>query len=696
MKASELSRELRRIARREVPNGEPNLWPTIRQQLERAGAGGSSLHQHGEARRSGADLSSSYVWHADAPKRRRFGTLPAALAAGLTLALFVTVLAIALGNQGGNGDQRFAGSGRATPMSDPAAGLSTPHVDTLLTWPSNGSLTLRVIPAGFIIGGTINAQILPSGNVHINYSAESARDVLIWHVVSVSCKARQFDGYDIVPPFVQPGGSTVVPAEKTHQPMNMVGFTQQDNRPVICASIPAVPSGFVASYAPAEVVPHTCLVTLPSQPFFIPPAGQPADPVEGDGDYWYGTNDLWTALPLDGVWPGDQKVFWWSPSYNVNTEPLPALKVTGKRLDGNAPLATADRATSGAGVMLDVIRFPTSGCWQITGAYHGHSLSFVVWVDQVASPVTPTTTPIPTTAETPIPSQAACPAEPALTRFIAAFNANDQATLTAMLPEQSVNGESWLATVTTGSGDMTGDTIIYTRDAFLAFATSRHQQHEILGIMNDPRIETGWLPGDALVTVDLSRQADDLPNQQLRASAQISCDTQQIDSWSIGAIPSTASPTPATGDALTKETLRARPLHLNDIALSGGTCPVDQPHTVDPNLSPALGKGPLYVVMPEADKNGVNHMDSNNGWDYFKVLWTSDPSYQGPVLVRGMQIDGSGEMRFGDNNPPDPELYFTAPHYDPVTYTRVNAPGCYAYQVDGINFSELIVTSFQP
>jgi len=105
--------------------------------------------------------------------------------------------------------------------------------------------------------------------------------------------------------------------------------------------------------------------------------------------------------------------------------------------------------------------------------------------------------------------------------------------------------------------------------------------------------------------------------------------------------------------------------------------------------------------MGQADENGVNHFSdsrADGGWYYFKVLWTSDPSYNGPVLVRGMQIDGSGEMRFSDSNPPDPDLYFTASHGNvaDVTYTRVNTPGCYAYQVDGINFSELIVTSFQP
>ncbi len=39
MNASQLSRELRRIARREVPNGQPNLWPAIQRQLAQSRPG---------------------------------------------------------------------------------------------------------------------------------------------------------------------------------------------------------------------------------------------------------------------------------------------------------------------------------------------------------------------------------------------------------------------------------------------------------------------------------------------------------------------------------------------------------------------------------------------------------------------------------------------------------------------------------
>ncbi|HUZ84310.1 MAG TPA: hypothetical protein VMU66_06415, partial [Gaiellales bacterium] len=76
--------------------------------------------------------------------------------------------------------------------------------------------------------------------------------------------------------------------------------------------------------------------------------------------------------------------------------PNPALVVTGQRLDAPAPPLTASVATNGghAGMgtfMLVGVSIPTPGCWQISGAYHGHSLSFVVWAGPGMAPAaTPT------------------------------------------------------------------------------------------------------------------------------------------------------------------------------------------------------------------------------------------------------------------------------------------------------------------
>jgi hypothetical protein len=91
-----------------------------------------------------------------------------------------------------------------------------------------------------------------------------------------------------------------------------------------------------------------------------------------------------------------------------------------------------------------------------------------------------------------------------------------------------------------------------------------------------------------------------------------------------------------------------------------------------------------------------------------KGSWAIAREYEGPVLIRGWRIDGDGELRFpydggqtelrldgpGDGKDPavpnpdgsnDPEWrYFSL-------QTTVAAAGCYAVQVDGWNFSALLI-----
>jgi hypothetical protein len=68
------------------------------------------------------------------------------------------------------------------------------------------------------------------------------------------------------------------------------------------------------------------------------------------------------------------------------------------------------------------------------------------------------------------------------------------------------------------------------------------------------------------------------------------------------------------------------------------------------------------------------------------------------VLIRGRQLDGANEVRFGG------EFLPLAEHRLPATprqlagrfrfertFSRVRTPGCYAYQIDGTTFSYLVV-----
>ena len=145
----------------------------------------------------------------------------------------------------------------------------------------------------------------------------------------------------------------------------------------------------------SEVVPHdppaSCPITQPPDVAFIPPA--PYDSLGFDGEFWYGSSSLWTAVRQNGTWEAlphnpqgyTQKVFWWREGYIWNEEPEPELIVSGERLDAAAPPLLASEATNAyaadiGSAMLVGVDLPTLGCWKITGKYSDSELSFVVWV----------------------------------------------------------------------------------------------------------------------------------------------------------------------------------------------------------------------------------------------------------------------------------------------------------------------------
>src|SRR5579864_5801542 len=134
--------------------------------------------------------------------------------------------------------------------------------------------------------------------------------------------------------------------------------------------------------------PASCRVTKPSDAPFVPPLPYSSAPW-ADG-FWFGTPQLWTALPRSGVWKGlphytpsdptfRQKSPWWregSPESN--------LTVTGERVDAVAPPLLSDHANSvwedsqpDQPFMMTGLNFPTVGCWRVTGHYAGYDVSYV-------------------------------------------------------------------------------------------------------------------------------------------------------------------------------------------------------------------------------------------------------------------------------------------------------------------------------
>ncbi|HEX8995880.1 MAG TPA: hypothetical protein VF812_07610 [Ktedonobacterales bacterium] len=158
--------------------------------------------------------------------------------------------------------------------------------------------------------------------------------------------------------------------------------------------------------------------------------------------------------------------------------------------------------------------------------------------------------------------------------------------------------------------------------------------------------------------------------------------------------------------------LRARPLILPVLA-PGAACPAAQGRTVDAGFGAAIGDGPVYIVGMGTD--GVLHATgpepgSRGGaaWGNQFAMFIVAPDYTGPVLARGEQIDGAHALLFnggldqlGGFSPATPTLLrqlrieggtnWGAPWANWATYLRMQAPGCYAIQVDGATFSELIV-----
>jgi hypothetical protein len=144
-----------------------------------------------------------------------------------------------------------------------------------------------------------------------------------------------------------------------------------------------------------------------------------------------------------------------------------------------------------------------------------------------------------------------------------------------------------------------------------------------------------------------------------------------------------------------------RPLHLPTVA-PGAACPQTPGGRPNPDVAIALGSGPAYPVLgfegnPIPPKPVVPlHAEDRRGNVYWhKTLWAVDRAYDGPVLIRAAGIDPSEPIRLAYDNRRLRELEFPAQDADRWRYgpsfTLLPGPGCYAFQVDGANFSDVIV-----
>jgi hypothetical protein len=160
-----------------------------------------------------------------------------------------------------------------------------------------------------------------------------------------------------------------------------------------------------------------------------------------------------------------------------------------------------------------------------------------------------------------------------------------------------------------------------------------------------------------------------------------------------------------------------RPLRLPQVS-PGTSCPVTAAEKLRiPGwlTGIVLGEGPVYPMLlsefgarrsiltfyPPAEGGRF----SGSMWGGGAVKWLSRRSYRGPILVRGRRLDGTGELRFSrDEADALPEMQL-APGNPANAYrgwrqwpafTRIPEPGCYGWQIDGTDFSVILVFEAQP
>ena len=169
-----------------------------------------------------------------------------------------------------------------------------------------------------------------------------------------------------------------------------------------------------------------------------------------------------------------------------------------------------------------------------------------------------------------------------------------------------------------------------------------------------------------------------------------------------------AGPSPSTPAALL-----ARPLHLPALS-AGQRCPATHGDPIATSFfsGVAFGGGPVRVLIANEGDLRRGDVDLGGtgapGWSALQTSWFSTPGYQGPFVVRGKRLGTSGviEVRPGGTGlvpvsgplivPAGPTMNTQDGYRTVPGSTWVRSPGCYAWQVDGRDFSEVIVVDAVP
>jgi hypothetical protein len=165
-------------------------------------------------------------------------------------------------------------------------------------------------------------------------------------------------------------------------PQSPQGLATASGQPTAATSSP--PTTTTSPRPVARVDAKRCPVTLPRK--WTPPPGVPADALFGSGSS-YGNGKLWVGglgtggildvLPefVDKDGSIGMKFGWWRAAPGK-------LRITGRRLDSPAPPAIGEvpDGYGDLGFQASGVRFPTEGCWEVTGSLPTTSVTFVTFV----------------------------------------------------------------------------------------------------------------------------------------------------------------------------------------------------------------------------------------------------------------------------------------------------------------------------
>jgi hypothetical protein len=142
----------------------------------------------------------------------------------------------------------------------------------------------------------------------------------------------------------------------------------------------------VTAPSPQPTVPDEttrCAVTIP-RPAVLPHVSADhlfgSDRAHGNGKLWAGGLGANGVIKADPTFVDDDGSVWWKVGW---WRAIPGrLSITGQRLDGSAPGLRVE-VPSGygrTGFQSSGLRFPTGGCWEVTGKVGSTTLRFVTRV----------------------------------------------------------------------------------------------------------------------------------------------------------------------------------------------------------------------------------------------------------------------------------------------------------------------------